>query len=135
MQDLKNNLKVVQSLAPAVRTADASGTGVDLYGYNAAVVLFEFGASGDTLSGTVKVAGLVEESDDNSTFTAVADADLIGTEPLVDDPAEDALTYKVGYKGSKRYIRGSFDFTGTHTNGIPCATTVVLGAPANAPVA
>lgn len=134
MHDLKNNLKVSPSLLPATRTADANGTGVDLAGYNGALCVFTFGASGDTLSGTVYVAGVVQESDDNSTFTDVADADLIGTEPLVNDPAEDDAAYVVGYKGAKRYIRCKLDFTGTHTNGIPCATSVIAGNPRHAPV-
>ena len=35
MRDLKNNIGVVQSLAPAARDADANGTGVDLQGFEA----------------------------------------------------------------------------------------------------
>lgn len=134
-KDLVTNVKAVQSLTPAVRTADANGTGVDLAGYESATVLFEFGDSADTLSGSVYVVGVVQESDDNSAFTDVADADLIGTEPTVDAPAEDTQIYAVGYRGSKRYIRAKLDFTGTHTSGIPCATTVIKGSPTHAPAA
>lgn len=134
-KDLVTNVKAVQSLTLATRTADADGTGVDLAGYESATMLFEFGDSGDTLSGTVKVAGVAYESDDNSTFTAVAAADLIGSLPLVDAPTEDTQIYAVGYRGTKRYLRAGLDFTGTHTNGIPCGTTIVKGNPTHAPAA
>ena len=39
MKDLANSISVVQSLAPAVRTADANGTGVDLQGFEGATVV------------------------------------------------------------------------------------------------
>lgn len=133
MRDIHSSQKPVQSLKPATRTADASGTGVDLQGFEGANVQYDFGTSGDTLSGTVKLQATLDESDDNSTFTAVASDDIIGTLPLVDDPAEDDAIHQVGYRGNKRYIRAGFDFTGTHTNGIPCATTVVKGAPRHGP--
>ena len=134
-KDLYSNVVVTQSLTPAVRTADANGTGVDLAGYESATVLFEFGNSADTLSETVYVVGVVQESANNSDFTDVAAADLIGTCPTIDAPAEDTTTAAVGYRGSKRYIRAKLDFTGTHTTGIPCATSVIKGHPTHAPTA
>jgi hypothetical protein len=134
MHDLKNNIKVSNTLVPAVRTTDANGTGFDRKDYPAIMFAFNFGASGDTLSGSVKVAGVVQESDDNSTYTDVVDADLIGTEPLVDAPGEASTTYVVGYKGNKRYVRGMLDFTGTHTNGIGCSVVILGGNPRNVPV-
>lgn len=132
-KDLVSNIAVSQSLTPATRTADANGTGVDLAGCESATVLFEFGDSGDTLSGSVYVVGVVQESTDDSTYTDVADADLIGTEPTVDAPAEDTQIYAVGYRGTCRYIRAKLDFTGTHMNGIPCATSVIKGHLTHAP--
>jgi hypothetical protein len=51
---------------------------------------------------------LMEESDDNSTFTAVVDNDLIGTEALASfDYADDGVTFWIGYKGAKRYVRAT----------------------------
>ena len=55
MQDLKNNIGVVQSLAPAARDADANGTGVDLQGFESATVVIDMGAEGITLSTTNKI--------------------------------------------------------------------------------
>jgi len=127
MKDLYNNLDFSVSLDAAVYTSDQNGTGVDLQGYEGAVALFTFGASGDTLSASVKIDGVLQESDDNSTFTDVADSDLLGTEPTVDDNTKDSTVYAVGYIGSKRYIRTKFDFTGIHTNGTECSGIIVRG--------
>ena len=126
-RDLASNLFPAVSLDVAVFTSDQNGTGVDLAGYESAVALFIFGASGDTLSGSVKVLPVLQESDDDGTYTDVAAADLVGALTVVDDPAEDSLVQKVGYIGSKRYLRTKFDFTGTHTNGIECSGVVVRG--------
>ena len=71
MRDLANNISVAQSLAPAVRTADANGTGIDLQGFESATIVVDTGAEGVTLSGSVKIDFILEESSDNSTFTAV----------------------------------------------------------------
>lgn len=102
IRDLKNNLSVAQSLAPAARTASANGTGVDLLGKrkDAVAVLFDIGLFTDgsfTLS--------VEESDDDSSYSAVAAADLEGSLSVVDGTDDDNTTQIVGYKGTKRYIR------------------------------
>lgn len=118
----------VQSLKPQTRTADAVGTAVDLGGYNSALIEWNFGTSGDTLSGSVKVQAVLEESDVvGSGYAAVAAASIVGTLPLVDAPGEDATIYLTAYIGSKQFIRPTLDFTGTHTNGLPTAVTVLRG--------
>lgn len=133
MRDMFHILNAVQSIAPIVGNDDTEGTGVgvDLKGYNGALVLFNFGVSGDTLSGSVKVQAVLDESDDNSNWTAVAAADMVGEADLtlIDDAAEDPDVQRVAYVGNKRYIRGRVDFTGTHTNGMPISCTVIRGFP------
>ena len=83
MKDLANNLAVVQSLAPAVRTADANGTGIDLQGFESAMVLVDMGAEGDTLSSSVKIDFKLEESSDDSSYSAVTSSTAV-TEGTVD---------------------------------------------------
>lgn len=100
MRDQRSDLSIVQSAAPAARTADFDGSGVDLLGYEAATVEFVFGAWTD---GTH--TGVIEESDDDGTYTAVASGDLIGDLPVVDAADEDNVVHTVGYRGHKRYIR------------------------------
>lgn len=127
MRDLKSNIKPVQSLAPLNRVAAANGTGVDKLGFNAASVVFTTGAIGGT---TPSFAFEVQESDDNTTFTAVAAANLRGAAPVV--TAANA-TAQVGYIGSKRYIRAVVKTVTGTTPTLDCSAVVILGHPASAP--
>ena len=132
---LYSGLSATALLVPAVRTADANSTAIDTRDSEDVALLFVLGDSADTLSGSVKLECEVQESDDNSTFTAVANADLtnsvtgtnVGTPALIDAPAEDQTVVIVGYKGYKRYVRGTLNFTGTHTTGIPTAVIGLKG--------
>lgn len=128
-----------QSLAPASRTADANGTVVDLAGYEGAVIVFDVGAEGITLSGTDKIALKVEHGDlaNGSDMVAVPVGDLIGEESAgvvktLDDVAEAPAIYAVSYIGAKRYVRAVADYSGTHGAGTVIAAHVVKGAPRHA---
>lgn len=134
-RDLNSDLKFVKLLDPATITADANSASVDTREHDSAVLVAQVGESGDTLSGSVKLEVEVEESDDNSAWTDVADADLdapvtgtnTGTIAVIDAAAEDDVVVPVGYRGSKRYVRVVFNLTGTHTNGTPVSAMAVLG--------
>lgn len=127
--DNVNDFSVAQSLVPAARTAAGNGTGVDLAGYNAAAVIITSGVITDGTLYTFEV----QESDDNSTFTAVADADLIGTEPAL-AASDDNVVREVGYKGIKRYIRVAITgATGSPATGGVFAAFVVRGKPRKFP--
>lgn len=115
LRDLKSNIDQVQSLAPAARTASANGTGADLRGYDGATVLFNVGTITD---GTHTPS--VEESDDNTTFSAVAAADLIGSLSAL----ASSTPQRVGYRGTKRYIRAVSTVAGATTGGVYAATVV-----------
>lgn len=115
MRDLKNNIEFDQSLPPesAPVTTSANGASSDLSGGYSAAVAFNIGPWGD---GTHTFS--VEESDDDSTFTAVAAADLQGTAPVVNDATDDNQVYVVGYIGNKRYIRAVCTVTGGPVTGL-----------------
>ena len=141
MRDMHSDVVAVKALTPQVATADAAATDIDLSGFEAAEVLFHIGASGDTLSGTVKMALALAHSDDGTTYTAVAAADLTNGTPdangvvaTIDSAAEDDVIHAFGYIGGKQYIQATVDFTGTHTNGTPIAITVLKSKARNAPV-
>ncbi len=142
MRDLKNNIGVVQSLAPAARSSDADGTGVDLQGFESATIVIDMGAEGITLSSTNKIEIELEHSDDNSTFTDVtSSADVIGATPdsngviaTFDDVAEAPAVSTVGYIGGKRYIRAVANFSGTHGSATPLAVSVIKGHARSNPV-
>ncbi len=127
MRDLYNEISAAQTLAPAARTASANGIGVDLQGFDAAVVVVETGTITD---GTHTIA--VEESDDNTTFAAVAAGDLQGTNPAI-GAADDNKVYEIGYLGKKRYIRASVTVAGATTGGVYGAS-VVRGSARKYPV-
>jgi hypothetical protein len=134
LKDLISNIDPKSILIPAVRTADATSSAVDLQDDLACVLLAHVGLSGDTLSGSVKIEFEVQHSDDNSSYSACADADLsaavtgtnTGTFAVVDAAADDEQMYKVAYIGNKRYLKVVANFTGTHTNGCPVAVEAVL---------
>ena len=84
----------------------------------------------------------MQESDDNSTFTATANADLTnyttatntGTGTVVVSNATASQAYLVGYKGNKRYIRGVLNFSGTHSTGTPIGVIGLKGGGHTLPV-
>lgn len=127
-REIVNGLSAAQSLAPAARTSDADGSGVDLRGFDSAMALIDLGAWTD---GTHTFE--VQESDDNSTFTAVADADLIGSEPVVDAADEDNTVHRIGYVGSKRYLRVSVGVASA-TSGAVYGASILRGHAAQQPV-
>ncbi len=64
----------------------------------------------------------------------VASADLLGSEPTVDSLTSDGQIYRLGYIGSKRYIRVAVTVSGA-TSGAVYGASIVRGAPRSAPVA
>lgn len=125
MRDLKSNIDLAQSLAPQARTSSANGTGIDLQGYNSAIVVFNPGTITDGTH-TPKV----QESDDNSTYTDVAAADLLGS---FSDLASNTIQ-RVGYRGYKRYIRAVITVAGATTGGVYGAE-IIRGNASSVPLA
>jgi len=129
MRDMKNNMDAVNSLTPDAYTASANGSGVDLQGHDSAMVVISTGSADFTDTDEVYTPS-VEESDDDVTYTAVAAGDLEGA--LANIAANSVQ--RVGYKGSKRYIRAVLTVAGT-TPSVQAAGIVLRGHPAQAPVA
>ena len=139
MRDLSNNINPAVSVINAVKTAAANGTGVDLQGYESATILVDVGAEGDTLSSSVYFEISLEHSDDDSTYTDCAQADIIdgtisegGIWLKLDgtangNPDSAGGIFRVGYVGGKRYVRVVLAKTGTHSNGTPIGAIVVRG--------
>lgn len=104
--DIKNSLDVVTTLAPAAQTATATGTAVDLANYDAAAVVITTGAVANNAFSIE-----IQESDTSgSGYTAVATADLDGTEPAT---LTASTVTVIGYHGIKRYIRAVATDAGT----------------------
>lgn len=127
-RDLYHNMLAKQSLRPEARTASENGTGVDTAGYESATALIDVGAWTDGVH-----TFQVEESDDDATYTAVADADLRGSEPVVDAADDDDQIYEIGYFGDKPYLRVAVIVSGSPTTGAVYSAEIVLGHPHDMP--
>jgi len=139
MRDISNRTVAVATQVPAVVTADADGTTVDLQGFNSAMVVVNTGVEGDTLSASVKFDFILEHSDDDSTWSAVTSStdvtegsvDSSGIFLTLDANAETPQISQIGYIGGKQYIRCKIDATGSHSNGTPMGVTVIKGNPSD----
>lgn len=137
MRDLYHNLLVTQPVNPSVATTTQTSGAIDLQGYGSASVVFSLGQSGDTLSGSLYWTLKLQHSDDDSSYTNVAAADVIDgiTSIVVDDAAEDERSYSMGYIGNKQYIKAVATPTGSHSNGTPLGVLALRGTASLSPVA
>jgi len=112
-KDLHHSIKAVVALAPQSITSDTTTAGVivDTLGFEGVEFVIATGAIADA-----NLVPLIEEDTvvGFGTATAVADADLIGTEAGATlDQDNDSDTAKIGYIGSKRFVRLSLVSTST----------------------
>ncbi|MFO0389884.1 MAG: hypothetical protein ACK502_09250 [Alphaproteobacteria bacterium] len=136
MRDIYRNIMVTAHLNPLTATTTRTSTTIDLQGYNAANVVFSFGATGDTLSGSVYWTLKLQHSSDDSSYSDVTSTDVHGgvVSYVVDANSEDETVYRFGYVGNKRYLKAVATPTGTHTNGTPMAVVALRGEAAYSPV-
>jgi hypothetical protein len=136
MRDGHNIIDVKRVISPASVADNTAQVGqiIDSQGFKTLEYVIATGSIADA-DATFTV--LLEESDasDMTGATAVADADLLGTEALAgfqfDDDNE---CRKLGYKGGKRYTR----LTVTPVNNAAAAllsAVAILGSPGNMPTA
>lgn len=123
---MKKDLKAIvgtptKSLDVTGRSASADGASADLKGFRSAMVIID----SDAWTKGSHVFSL-DESDDDSTWTAVAAADYSGS-VTIDGAADDDQAYVIGYYGSKRYLRVALDVTGPATGGAICGGMIVPG--------
>lgn len=136
MRDITNQLHLQPAFAPkdAVTdgTAQVSST-CDRKGYDAVMLAMITG----TLTDADAVwSVLIEDSPDDSTYTAVADEYLNGTEALAGFTfADDGECRKIGYCGNQRYVRATVDDTTANTGNLFLAGVWVLGEPSRQPTA
>ena len=128
-QDLYNIAGVATSLLPAARTSSASGTAIDLQGKESAVVIFHAGVCTD---GTHVFS--VQESDTTTDGDFAAATAIQGTAPTVTGTNNDELIAKVGYVGTKRYIRARVVVSGGPSTGLVASAIVVTGHARHNPV-
>lgn len=128
------NLKKTIALVTAVLTTDTNGATINRQGAEDVCLVAAVGQSADTLSGSVYILLEVEHSDNGSSWSDCADADLTasvtgattGTFAKIDASNEDERCYSVGYIGGKQYVRVVINVVGTHTYGTPIGAVALL---------
>jgi hypothetical protein len=137
MRDIASNIVVRPVIAPAANsnlgTTPLVGTVIDRLGFNSLAYAIITGTLSDA---DATYAVLLEESDQSgSNFTAVADEHLTGTEADAGFTyANDGVTRKLGYRGSKRYTRLTITPAAADSGNSPIAAIAILGNPSVAPV-
>lgn len=142
MKDNHSATKAFVAIEAAALSADSTPAAIDLQGFTSAEVLLSVGVGGITFNGTNKVEFVLTHSDDDTTYTNVADADLLGVSGTSDGIIKalnsahaSAAAYRFGYIGGKRYLKLLADFSGTHGTGTPIAAIVLAGHAQQGPVA
>jgi hypothetical protein len=134
--DLHNNLKLTCVISPISQAGNTAMVGaiIDRQGYGSLEFAITLGTI--TTAGTAYTA-LLEDADElafNVTNAAVADAYLLGTEALASFvDSEVNTTKKLGYIGSKRYVRLTMTPAG-NTGASTMSAVAVQGSPSISPV-
>jgi hypothetical protein len=127
MRDIANNLDLKRAVSPqAARTDNTAivSTVADLRGYDGAMLAINIGANTDA---NATFAVLIEDSDNNSDYTAVSDDYLNGTEALAGFQFDDDNELrKIGYTGIKRYLRATITPSGNDSGNIFVSAEWVL---------
>jgi hypothetical protein len=117
MRDLMNSVHVKPAFAPKAAVTDTTAqvsTSCNLQGFSSCMLAFITGTNADA---DVTYTVLIEDSADDSSYAAVDDAYLNGTEVLAafqfDDDGE---VRKIGYTGGKQYVRATITPVGNTGN-------------------
>lgn len=134
MRDLHNNIRVSTALAAVSIDSDTTTEGevVDRQGFESLEFVFHAGALTDgTFTLALSESDEIDGGGDLVGETEVAEEDLLGSLPALLVGGEVA---KVGYRGSKRYIRADVVSTDTDAGGI-VGVLAIQGDARNNPVA
>lgn len=136
MRDTMNNVHPLSAIPPiAARTDNTAivSSIIDVKGYDGLTWLIVTGTNTDT-NATFAVTMAESDASDMSGSNAVAATDIVGTYALAGfDFADDAETRKIGYIGSKRYVRLTITPTGNDSGNIFVAAIALLADPTLVP--
>ncbi len=130
MKSLFDNIKVLASLVPAVRTADVTtgATAVDTLGYNDGMAVVTVGDLDLASTDETYVLEVYECDTSGGTYVATG----ITLTPSADNDVKVARVANLNTK-RKRYLKIYLDVGGT-TPSCPVAALMLLGQPYSAPV-
>lgn len=135
--DLVNRIHTAPAIVPVAARTDNTAIVSTIFDTRAMLAVALVLVTGTNTDTNATFTTLLEESDasDMSGAVAVADSDLIGTEALASFTfADDAETRKIGYKGSKRYVRATVTPAGNDSGNI-FLSGVWIGTPLDQPAA
>lgn len=126
MKDAVSNVKAVQAIVPAVKTAAGDGATIDTQGFRSLL----FVANTGDVVGDGDFGLKVQDSADGTDW---ADADTKNVQDDAPATLEGSTAYRIGYTGGKRYVR--LAITRESGTSIALSAVAILGHPAIAPVA
>ena len=134
-RDLKNNIATVLLKEPvdAVHTTVASSI-LDTAGFEGIEIDAIIGAL-TGVDASNHVTPVLQESATivGTDFSPVATGSMIGAFSKVDSTAKDSVIQRVGYIGTKRYVRVNFVYVGTGITAGVIGCVGVLGLPEASP--
>lgn len=126
--DIHNNIKYLCAVQPHDPAATGVKTGIviDRLGYDSVEFIHTVGA---IAAAGFAATPIILEGAVSGTLTSVADGDLIGTEAgaALSGGTCDNKTGKIGYRGTKRYLRMDLNIAGAAT-GFHAAICALGGA-------
>lgn len=125
----QSDLAPAHSLHPRSRTANDTGSSVDLANYFRASVVVHGGPVAGIISESHALR--LEESDDDVTFTTVSASDLNGSLPTITSASSVGTVTEVEYLGNARYLRVYASVTSPTSGAIYGATIIRSGARTN----
>lgn len=134
MRDLYNNIEARQAISPVIPTNNTAivSSIIDMLGYDSLTWLIALGTLADA-DATFAVTMDEGNASNLSDAAAVAAGDLLGSYAAASYTfANDDTVRKIGYKGTKRYVRLTItpsNNTGNH----PVSAVAVLGNAMKAP--
>ncbi len=119
MRTMKALVKPLMLLAPVSVSATGTSATVDMLGFKSLAIYLLAGVANYDATNYMTVA--VRESDDGTTFTQVADADLLSVESaaihkLLDGTENASAISEFHYRGNKRYVHVGYTETATVTS-------------------
>ena len=129
---MKDKVKVQSVLAPATVTATGNTSGVNVADFGSLMFLVHAGAM--VFDGSNYLDLIVQESDDDSTYTTCDDDAIYNAEDgdngiakKLDDTTDQNSVHVIHYRGNKKYARIRMVETGTVS--CPIGVTAVAGDP------
>jgi hypothetical protein len=132
-KDIHNSIAAVRVISPIspAATGTIAGQVIDMANFNSCEFVIQSGAQ---TTGGITVTPVVKSGSATGALTAVADANLLGTEAAaaLDGAAGANGVTKIGYVGNDRYVTCDLVVTGAATG--VYAVSAVKGSPRKAPV-